>query len=65
MQTMDLDYFGYKIYQSDLIGMKLKLDVSCHVPNFFTKLQIDISKLVEKTSGKLGRTNNWTDTDLA
>ena len=62
---MVLDYFGYKIYQSDLTGIKLKLDVSYYVPNLFTKFQIDISKQVEKkTSGKLGRTNNWTDTDL-
>ena len=37
--------------------MKLKLDMSCHLLNAYTKFQIDISKHVEKKSGKLGRTD--------
>ena len=41
--------------------MKLKLDMSCHLLNAYTKFQIDISKHVEKKSGKLGRTDGWTD----
>ena len=41
--------------------MKLKLDMLCHLLNAYTKFQIDISKHVEKKSGKLGRTDGWTD----
>ena len=41
--------------------MKLKLDMSCHLLNAYTKFQIDISKPVEKKSGKLGRTDGRTD----
>ena len=41
--------------------MKLKLDMSCHLLNAYTKFQIDISKHVEKKSGKLGRTDGRTD----
>ena len=41
--------------------MKLKLDMSCHLLNVYTKFQIDISKHVEKKSGKLGRTDGRTD----
>ena len=41
--------------------MKLKLDMSCHLLNAFTKFEIDISKHVEKKSGKLGRTDGRTD----
>ena len=41
--------------------MKLKLDMSCHLLNAYTKFQIDISKHVEKKSGKLGRTDGQTD----
>ena len=46
--------------------MKLKLDMSCLL-NAYTKFQIDISKHVEKKSGKLGRTDGRTDrrTDIA
>ena len=40
--------------------MKLKLDMSCHLLNAYTKFQIDISKHVEKKSGKLGRTDGRT-----
>ena len=36
--------------------MQLKLDMSCDLLNVYTKFQIDISKHVEKTSGKRGRT---------
>ena len=38
--------------QSDPMAMKLKLDMSCHLLNVchvYTKLQIDISKYVEKS----------------
>ena len=47
--------------------MKLKLDMSCHLLNAYTKFQIDISKHVEKKSGKLGRMDGRTDrrTDIA
>ena len=41
--------------------MKLKLDMSRHLLNAYTKFQIDISKHVEKKSGKLGRTDGRTD----
>ena len=41
--------------------MKLKLDMSCHLLNAYTKFEIDISKHVEKKSGKLGRTDGRTD----
>ena len=41
--------------------MKLKLDMSCHLLNAYTRFQIDISKHVEKKSGKLGRTDGRTD----
>ena len=40
---------------------KIKLDMSCHLLNAYTKFQIDISKHVEKKSGKLGRTDGQTD----
>ena len=45
--------------------MKLKLDMSCHLLNAYTKFQIDISKHVEKNSD--GRTDGRTDrrTDIA
>ena len=35
--------------------MQLKLDMSCHLLNVYTKFQIDISKHVEEKSGKRGR----------
>ena len=41
--------------------MKLKLNMSCHKLNAYTKFQIDISKHVEKKSGKLGQTDGQTD----
>ena len=41
--------------------MQLKLDMSCHLLNVYTKFQIDISKHVEKKSGKSGRTDGRTD----
>ena len=37
--------------------MQLKLDMSCHLLNVYTKFQIDISKHVEEKSGKRGRTD--------
>ena len=41
--------------------MKLKLDMSCHLLNAYTKFQIDILKHVEKKSGKLGQTDGRAD----
>ena len=40
--------------------MQLKLDMSCHLLNAYTKFQIDISKHVEEKSGKRGRTDGRT-----
>ena len=53
--------FGCKLGQIDPIVMQLKLDMSCHLLNVFTKFQIDISKHVEEKSGKPGRTDGRTD----
>ena len=53
--------FGCKLGQSDPIVMQLKLDMSCHLLNVYTKFQIDISKHVEEKSGKRGRTYGHTD----
>ena len=53
--------FGCKLGQSDPIVMQLKLDMSCHLLNVYTKFQIDISKHVEEKSGKCGRTDGRTD----
>ena len=36
--------------QQDLIAMKLKPDVSCHLPDVYTRFQLHISKHVEKSS---------------
>ena len=44
--------FGCKIGQSDPIVMKLKIDMTCHLLNVYTKFHTDISKHVEKKSGK-------------
>ena len=52
--------FGCKLGQSDPIVMQLKLDMSCHLLNVYTKFQIDISKHEEK-SGKRGQTDGRTD----
>ena len=41
--------------------MQLKLDMSCHLLNVYTKFQIDISKNVEEKSGKRGRADGQTD----
>ena len=41
--------------------MQLKLAMSCHLLNAYTKFQIDISKHVEEKSGKRGRTDGLTD----
>ena len=49
--------FGYKLCQKKPITMKLKLVMSCHLLNLYTKFQNDIAKHVGKKSGKLG----WTD----
>ena len=53
--------FGCKLGQSDPIIMQLKLYMSCHLLNTYTKFQIDISKHVDKKSGKRGRTDRRTD----
>ena len=53
--------FGCKLGQSDPIVMQLKLDMSCHLLNVYTKFQIDISKHVEEKSGKRGRTDGRTN----
>ena len=52
--------FGCKLGQNDPIVMQLKLDMSCHLLNVYTKFQIDISKHVEEKSGKRGRTDGQT-----
>ena len=67
LQKMGLTTFGCKLGQSDPIVMQLKLDMSCHLLNVYTKFQIDISKHVEEKSGKPGRTDGQTDgrTDIA
>ena len=59
--------FRSKLDQSDPIVMQLKLDMSCHLLNVYTKLQIDISKQVEEKSGKRRWTDGRTDrrTDIA
>ena len=42
--------------------MQLKLDMSCHLLNVYTKFQIDISlKHVEEKSGEYGRIDGRTD----
>ena len=41
--------------------MKLKLDMSCHLLNVYTKFENYISEHIEKKSGKLGRTDGQTD----
>ena len=41
--------------------MQLKLDMSCHLLNPYTKFQIDISKHVGEKSGKRGRTDGQMD----
>ena len=41
--------------------MQLKLDMSCHPLNVYTKFQIDITKHVEEKSRKRGRTDRRTD----
>ena len=54
--------FGCKLGQNDPIVMQLKLDMSCHLLNVYTKFQIDISKHVEEKSGRTdGRTDGQTD----
>ena len=53
--------FCCKLGQNDPIVMQLKLDMSCHLLNVYTKFQIDISKHVEEKSGKRGRTDGRTD----
>ena len=53
--------FGCKLGQSDPFVMQLKLDMSCHLLNVYTKFQIDISKHVAEKSGKRGRTDGRTD----
>ena len=51
---------GCKLGQSDPIVMTLKLDMSCHLLNVYTKFQINISKCDEKSRKSLdGRTDRW------
>ena len=38
--------------------MQLKLNMSCHLLNVYTKFKIDISKHVEEKSGKLWKIQN-------
>ena len=45
--------FGCKVDQSVQIGIKLQLDVWHHPLNVYAKFQTDISKHVQKMSGKL------------
>ena len=49
--------FSCKVGRRVPIAMKLKLDMSCHLLNVYTKFQIDISKYVEKGPENSG----WTD----
>ena len=54
--------FGCKLGQSDPIMMKLKLDMSCHQLNVYTKFENDISKHVEKSpENSDGQTDGQTD----
>ena len=56
---------GCKLGQSDPIVMKLKLDMSCHPLNAYTKFQIDISKHVEKSpENSDGRTDGQAATSI-
>ena len=57
LQKMGWPTFGCKLGQSDPIVIQLKLDMSCHLLNVYTKFQIDILKHAEKKSGKRGRTD--------
>ena len=41
--------------------MQLKLNLSFHLLNVYTKFQIDILKHVEEKSGKRGRADGQTD----
>ena len=50
---------GCKVGKLEPIMMTLKLDMSYHPLNLYTKFQIDISKHVGKKYGKLERTNRW------
>ena len=43
---------GFKVGQSFQIGMKLELDVWHHPLDVYAKFQTDISKHVQKKSGK-------------
>ena len=46
--------------------MKLKLDMSCHLLNAYTKFQIDIWNHVEKSlENSYGRTERRTDIAIA
>ena len=51
---------GCILGQNDPIVMQLKLNMSCHLLNVYTKFQIVISKHVEEKSGKRGRTEGQT-----
>ena len=44
--------FGSKVFQSDLIVMKLRLIVSCHLPDVYPRFQVHITKYAEIKLGK-------------
>ena len=58
MQKLIWSHFGCKAVNW-LIAIKLTLDMPCHLPNVYTKFQVDISKHVEKSpensDGRKGR----------
>ena len=52
---------GCKVGQSDPIVMQLKLNMSCHLLNVYTKFQIDQSMLKKSPENADGRTDGQTD----
>ena len=61
LQKISLTYFDCKLGQSDPLMIKLKLDMSCHLLNVYTKFQNDIGKHVEKSpENSDGRTDGRT-----
>ena len=56
--------FGCKLGQNDPIVMKLKLDMSCHLQNAYTKFHIDTWKHVDKKSEKCWEKNQFFYGDL-
>ena len=51
----NLIYLGCNIGQINMTAIKLKLDMSCYLPNSYARLQIDISNHF-KTVSKFGLT---------